>query len=212
MAFVDQGKYPSRRAISIGGVILVHLAIGYALITGLAYQVIKKQITVIWAEEIEAPKAPPPIPKDPPTKKTKINIPVDPLVKTDPTPGQPPIFHQDPVSQQIPDEGKSTALPPQYARPLQVKGDRTSWVTTEDYPTEEIRSGNEGRVEILVRVGANGRVTSCQVTASSGHPALDEATCRFYAKRARFVPALAADGTPVEANHADRIRWQLPAQ
>ena len=61
-------------------------------------------------------------------------------------------------------------------------------------------------------VGTNGRVTSCKVTRSSNYVALDQATCRFYAKRARFTPALAEDGTPVEASYVDRVRWQLPAQ
>ena len=47
---------------------------------------------------------------------------------------------------------------------------------------------------------------------SSGYAALDEATCRNYAKHARFVPALGADGMPVESSYVDRVRWQLPAQ
>jgi protein TonB len=94
---------------------------------------------------------------------------------------------------------------------VQVKGNRANWVTSEDYPAAAIRDGEEGAVAISVRVGADGRVISCQVTASSGHAALDEATCRVYSKRAHFTPALAADGAPVETGYADRVRWQLPA-
>jgi len=70
--------------------------------------------------------------------------------------------------------------------------------------------GGQGRVGITVRVGANGRVTDCQVTSSSSYDSLDRAACYYYAKRARFLPAQAADGTPVEASRADWVRWQLP--
>jgi protein TonB len=212
MAFVDLGKYSSRRAMSVAGVVLVHAALGYALINGLAYKVIKERITVLWAEEIEAPKVPPPILKDPVIKKTKISVPDDPIVKTSPGLETPIIYKTEPLPQTIPDDGGISTAPPQYARTPQVKGDRTAWVTTEDYPPEAVRNGEVGRVEIMVRVGINGRVASCQITASSGHRALDEATCYYYTKRARFLPALTTDGMPVEASHADRVRWQLPAE
>jgi hypothetical protein len=35
-------------------------------------------------------------------------------------------------------------------------------------------------------------------------------TCRIYARRARFKPGLDAEGKPVAAHFADRIRWELP--
>ncbi len=39
MAFVDQ-RLSSRKAVSIGGVVLVHLAIGYAFVNGLALKIV----------------------------------------------------------------------------------------------------------------------------------------------------------------------------
>jgi protein TonB len=64
----------------------------------------------------------------------------------------------------------------------------------------------------MLRGGADGRVLGCQVTESSGRQALDDATCRYYAKRARFTPALSVDGTPVESSYSDRVVWRLPEE
>ena len=63
---------------------------------------------------------------------------------------------------------------------------------------------------ISVAIGTDGRVTSCRVTAPSGSSALDQATCRLYAQRARFTPARDAGGAVVEGRYSDRVRWELP--
>jgi len=208
MAFVHQ-RISSRKAVSIGGVVLIHLAIGYAFVNGLALKFIPRDDPpMILLPPIAAPEPPPPMPPEP---KPRQQLP-DPLPLPDPfpiprTPG--PIFGPDLTKlPKVPDP--LPPQPPSPSRPLQVKGDRTVWVTTDDYPVEAIRAGQEGRVGITVRVGANGRVTDCQVTSSSSYDSLDRAACYYYAKRARFLPAQAADGTPVEASRADWVRWQLP--
>jgi protein TonB len=211
MAFVDQ-RNNSRQTLSVTGVILVHVAIGYAFIVGLANH-LQKHVPWGTIETYPVPPVKPPPPIKPKNVKPEQHPPLtQPIVKTgtETTPTtitpnlDPPIAKPEPAGPLTP----ITIL----QRGVRVKGDRTTWVTTEDYPPEAVRNGDEGRVEITVRVGPNGRVTSCQVTGSSGHPSLDEATCRTYAKRARFAPALAADGTPVESSYVDRVRWQLPAQ
>jgi protein TonB len=211
MAFADR-RLDTRKAVSVGGVVLIHLAIGYAFIAGLALKVIPIQQFKTWAFPVPAPKAPPPpIKQKQQTKPEPVTIPKDIEVKTPPTGDNPPwIPAKDPAPPQT--KPIEQPAPPVLGPTVQVKGDRTSWVTTDDYPSSSIRDGEEGRVAISVRVGANGRVTNCQVTKSSSHILLDEATCRFYAKRARFAPAQATDGTAVESSYADSVRWQLPTQ
>jgi protein TonB len=213
MAFVDLGKYSSRKAVSVTGVVLVHVALGYAFVNGLAYQVITEKFKVFIGEQIEAPKPPPPIPPKGPVNKQPLPEPL-PQPNPIPFPGPTgPILGPDwSPSSPLPSDPLPAPQPPSLSRHLQAKGDRSAWVTAEDYPAASVRSNEEGRVEITVRVGINGRVTNCEVTGSSGHPALDEATCRNYAKRARFAPALAADGAPIEASYVDRVRWQLPTE
>ena len=212
MAFFSQ-RLGSRRAVSISAVIAVHLAIGYALVTGLAYEVIKKRVTVMWVDEIPAPTppAPPPLPPKLPDRK-QLTVPDKIEIPLPPGAGNPPVSDQPPPQTSASDEGAGTSPPPRLARALQPRGNRAGWVTADDYPLSSVRNEEEGAVAITVRVGADGRVQSCRVTASSGHAALDEATCRVYAKRARFAPALSPDGTPVESSYADRVRWQLPEQ
>jgi protein TonB len=213
MAFVELGQYPSRRAISLASVVLVHVALGYAFVNGLAFKVIRERITVMDGYNVEEKKPPKEIPKEDPVKREIKHVPpldvdiviprVDEGLEIHMPPKQPPAK---------PDEGAKVTPPPQLGRTLQVKGDRASWVTTDDYPSDAIRNGQEGRVQITVQVGANGRVTSCQVTHPSGVESLDTAACYYYSKRAKFLPAQAMDGTPVASSRVDWVKWQLPAE
>ena len=69
MDFARQQRDPTRHLIGIAFVVLVHVFVIWALISGLgkqAIEVIKKPITATIVEEI---KAPPPPPPPPPPKK-----------------------------------------------------------------------------------------------------------------------------------------------
>jgi protein TonB len=90
------------------------------------------------------------------------------------------------------------------------KGNKADWIREEDYPSAALRAVEEGAVTISVAISAEGRVSGCTVTGSSGHAALDQATCRLYALRARYAPARDASGTPVPTTLTDHVRWQIP--
>jgi len=61
-----------------------------------------------------------------------------------------------------------------------------------------------------VRPGAaDGRVTGCTVTGSSGSAALDNATCRIMRSRARFSPARDSNGQPTTDSYAASITWRI---
>jgi protein TonB len=208
MAYLDQ-RFSSGRAVSVGAVALVHVAIGYALIVGLANHFMKPPVTEIEAYNVPVDKPPRTLrERDPKHQQERITT-TDTVVKTSTDTGpkvdQPPIIPPTTIDDQPP------PLTPSLARGVQIRGDRAQWFSTIDYPSVAIREGDEGTVAISVKVDINGRVSSCTVTQSSGHIALDEITCKLYAKRARFTAALGKDGAPVEASYADRIRWQLPA-
>ena len=215
MAYIDQ-QSRSRNVPSIAGVVAVHGMIGYALFSGLAYDVIRYVPPVFTVESIRETLPPPPVAQPPEHRQvvkaaqpTMVRVPVDPLpalgdaivsvdaprVDLTPTPANPPT---------LPDLGSSKASGPG------VRGVRAEWITSDDYPPSSIRAEEEGTVGISARIDSKGRVDACTVTASSGHPALDAATCRIYQRRARFVPALDAARAPIESSYADRIRWQLP--
>ena len=84
------------------------------------------------------------------------------------------------------------------------------WVTTPDYPLDALRQGLEGTVGFALTVNPQGMVDTCRITHSSGHPALDEATCTLIARRARFKPGQDAAGKAIAANYASRVQWKIP--
>jgi protein TonB len=84
------------------------------------------------------------------------------------------------------------------------------WVTTNDYPTRDLRQGNEGTAEFTLMIGTDGRVSDCRITRSSGHPGLDQATCGKVSQRARFTPARNDRNQPMTGSYTGRITWVIP--
>jgi protein TonB len=67
-----------------------------------------------------------------------------------------------------------------------------------------------GIVGFTLTIDALGRVSACEITRSSGSPALDQATCAILRRRERFVPATEASGHPVAATVKRVIEWKMP--
>lgn len=82
------------------------------------------------------------------------------------------------------------------------------WFRPEDYPAGLSRMGMGGAVIIRLLVGADGSVQKCQVTKSGGDKAFQDATCKAAMKRARFRPAIAADGQPSASVWIKRVNWK----
>lgn len=85
-----------------------------------------------------------------------------------------------------------------------------SWFSTADYPSISARRGEEGTVGYRLEIGASGRIESCTVTRSSGHSALDRATCRLLPRRGQFSPARDNTGAKVKGTFSAEIVWRLP--
>ncbi len=216
MAYADQEMSGNRIAAFVI-VALLHLVLGYALVTGLAYEGVKKlmnKVTTIDIKKDEPKKEPPPPPKKlaapPPivAPPPKINVsvappPVQTVVTAPPPPPTPPI---------IAPPAPVPAPPPPKFQPKQAvpKGNPANWATTNDYPSRALREEREGTTGFRVTVGPDGRVTSCDVTSSSGSPDLDEATCSNVSRRARFTPAMDGEGNPTSGSYSNRIRWVIP--
>lgn len=208
MAYADQEMSGNRIAAFVV-VALLHLILGYALVTGLAYeglkQIQKKLTTVeIKKEEKKEEKKPPPPPKKLPpppivAPPPKINVSVaPPPVETVVTP--PPILPPPPA----PPAPRFTPKAPQ------PKGNPGNWANSNDYPSRAAREEKEGTTRFRVTVGADGRVTSCEVTSSSGSDELDSTACALVTRRGRFNPATDGEGNPVPGTWSNAVRWQLP--
>jgi protein TonB len=76
------------------------------------------------------------------------------------------------------------------------------------YPRAARRMGQEGVVEILVTVGADGRPTAVAVHHSSGFPLLDDAALEAV-QAWRFHPAHRADGTVMAGELVVPLRFRI---
>ena len=90
------------------------------------------------------------------------------------------------------------------------RNDTSRWVTTADYRSSWINRELTGVARFRVQVGTDGRVKQCTVTSSSGHAALDRATCDLVTQRARFEPARDTKGEKTAGSYSSAVAWQLP--
>jgi TonB family protein len=100
--------------------------------------------------------------------------------------------------------------PTPVASPPKPLGDPANWLSADDYPAAAIAAGHKGRVEISLTVDKLGKVAACKVKLSSGSSLLDDATCSAVTRRARFRPATADDGRPIEGSFDKAMIWALP--
>src|SRR5688500_15661247 len=182
MAYADQ-QMSGNKIIAIIIVALIHVALGYALITGLAYNAVKKAIERVTTVDIEEPEPeeeePPPPPPDQVTPPPIVAPP--PPISFNPPPFNPPTVPDPPPP--VPDVPRRADPPPPAPPPApsQARGvqpeNQNSWSRRiqENYPARAQRDEIQGRVGVRVSVGPNGRVASCSVTSPSGSSILDEA-------------------------------------
>ena len=219
MAYADQDGMSTNRIVSVVIVLLLHAFLGYALVTGLAYDAvvaIKEKMTVVDVKEEEPPEEEEP----PPEPEKQIEPPVvspPPLVRTiTPPPTVRTVDTPPPAAPIVPTAAPPAPSappppPPVAKRPSPIpKGNPGNWANTNDYPSRALQQEREGTTGFRVTVGPNGRVTDCQISSSSGHPDLDQATCTNVTRRARFDPALDGSGNPTTGSYSNRVRWQIP--
>ena len=101
------------------------------------------------------------------------------------------------------------AAGPELAAPVPV-GSPGDWILASDFPADTVGEGFDGATGFELSVDAEGAVTACRVTASSGVQALDDLTCRLIGERARFTPATNVRGRPRPGTYANRVRWVAP--
>lgn len=192
MDYASEQRSFGKHAPSIIMVLALHLAIGYALVTGLArkvVEVIKQPLETKIIEEIKKPppdQPPPPPPKlaaPPPPfiPPPEINIQV-PQVQTAPTittvttekppPGPPPVI-----------------APPQVAppQPLVRKEYKAAYRVDPVFPRQAQRDGISGRVIAHVVVAPSGNVTEVRIIQSQPPRVFDREVIRALSQW-RFNP------------------------
>ncbi|OGS51465.1 MAG: energy transducer TonB [Erythrobacter sp. RIFCSPHIGHO2_12_FULL_63_10] len=214
MAYADQ-QMSGNRIVALFIVAIIHVLIGYVLITGLAYKAAKHVIERVTTVDIEEP--PPPEEEVPPPPEPQETAPPPPVAPPPPiniAPAPPPIRTQPTIPPPAP---PALRVPPPAppAAPSQARGATTknerSWAARiqENYPARALREEIEGTVGVRVSVTPDGRVGSCQITGSSGSPILDDAACKGMERYARFDPALDAAGNPTTGSYSTRITYKI---
>jgi periplasmic protein TonB len=198
------------RLVGIGFVILLHIALVYALISGLAFRAVElvpnpietKIIQETPQEKIEPPPPPPnfqppPPPFVPPPEVNIATPPPPPAVST-------AITNVTPV--------KPTAPPPPPAPPHEpVKvGPHIDVAASHEpeYPPVSRRLGEQGTVILEVMVEPNGRASDVKIIQSSGFPRLDEAAVNGVKASYRFAPGT-LDGKPAAMPYTFKFTWKL---
>ena len=220
MAYADQQGMSTNRLVSIIIVILLHAFLGYALVTGLAFeavQKVKEKLNVVDVKEEEPPEEeePPPPPEKIETAPPPVTVSPIALPSPNPMPPPPPIPPAQDYAPPTPTPAPIAPPPPppppavdksKKATPANNVG---SWANTGDYPDSEVRAKKAGTTRFTVTVGPNGRVTSCSGSGSDS-PRLDKIACDKIKARAKFNPALDRDGNPTTGQYSNSIRWVLP--
>src|SRR4051794_3775747 len=235
MSYAQRKELSGNRTLSIIMVVILQFALGYAIVTGLAYNVIKKAAQDLKTFDVEQepppPEEPPPPPKDmpkvppppitpPPLVRLQAPEPpiqtvtappppvmIPPVAPAPPAPPPPPPLWPPPVAPAPP----APPPPPRKVQSAQsAKGDLRTLFTTDDYPPSALAAGASGTSQATLTIGSDGRVVSCNIIRSSGNSALDSATCNILRRRAKFTPARDSNGTPTaDTITTPPIRWQL---
>jgi len=187
----------TRRATAIGAVVVFHILLLYALVSGLA----RKAIEVLPApfetqilDEQRAEEEPPPPPPPP-----QLDIPPPPFIPppeiniaTPPPSSANTITTQSVVATPAAPPPAPKAAP--VSRPPVVKANACR---QPEYPPVSERLGEAGSVVLQLLVGVDGKVTDSKVESSSGYERLDKAA-QAALSRCKFEPGT-VDGMPSPA-------------
>jgi len=223
MSYLNHAQDPARRTKAIIAVGAIHAGLAYVLITGLGADFVDRFVPPpLTGTQVPLPPPPPPDPE--PTPEIDP-VAVDPVAPIPPIPVPPPPgptyaeFDESNVvipevsrgvdtgSVVQPDPRPSPAFTPRGARP---RNDPLRWLSTDDYPRAPLVDGVEGTAAYRLIVGTNGRVSACEITRSTGNNQLDQATCKFILRRARFEAATDETGAKVVGSYTGNVRWEIP--
>jgi len=218
--FAESQRNPGKHPTGLIIVVIMHVLLAYALVSGLAKKVVDK-VMVTETKLVEAPPPPPPPPpKDlPPPPKNLPPPPVyvpPPPVDVPPPPIAPQITTTSVMPPPAPEPRLQPPAPPAppaptiTARPAQINANDPA--CKPEYPAAAARANAEGTTRIRFAVDANGKVTSATVINSSGptreHRLMDSAA-KNSLSTCPFKPGIDANGRPVGTETDVVYVWKM---
>jgi protein TonB len=214
MDFSQTEASPIRRYGGLGIVILLHVLVAYALVTGLARKmvdVIREPVVTKIIEEVK----PPPPPDTPPS-------PPPPKMVAPPPPFIPPpeVQIQRPQTQNV-IAAVTTVQPPAqtFTKTLAVPSTQVGTPAPPvpafadlngckpEYPAASVQAEETGTVRVQFEIGADAQLVSAKILKSSGFKNLDKATINGLS-RCKFKAAY-KDGKPVQSSFTTEYVWKL---
>ncbi|CAB1367950.1 Protein TonB [Denitratisoma oestradiolicum] len=186
-------KNASRRMTSIGLVVLLHMGVGYALVTGLHRAVVDVIRDPFDVNVIDDPKKPPPDKPPPPPPKNAPPPPPPPEVPMPEVALPPATVSTGPTITVAQPKTEAPPAPAVHVPPVVS----ASSCTKPDYPAASKRLEEEGTVVLNFLIGLDGRVIQGKVDGSSGFDRLDKAALDALG-RCQFKPGT-TDGKPEQA-------------
>lgn len=225
MNFSELENNSAKRLMGIGAVILLHLIVGYILMSGLGKNILKpaeKPVELQIIQDIEPPPPEPEKPKEIPPEPPKIvekvlktpevqkpvekvvpeTKPTTPTEATQATPTATPVASPSPSPSPVAAPVVTTApatpaAPPKPTGVTRGVSQGEAGCKRPDYPRESLMNEEQGEVLISVYVGSNGQVKEAKVKRSSGSKTLDRAASKAFSL-CTFKPAM-KDGEPQES-------------
>jgi len=209
-AYDEPGLFSGKRGAIFAFVVLLHVALGYALVNS-ARRIVQSMISPVIITEIDKPKA-----------QEKLSPPaphIAPVVPYVPTPEfvdiQAPV-ETNAITQTT--QVVAAPAPPSVASPsvatravsrtdVQVDPRHPLHIGAEYYPDASRRLNEEGLCHVQVHVAVDGRISDATLQRGTGFPRLDEA-CLKGVQGQRLLPAT-EDGKPIESVAVLPIQWSL---
>jgi protein TonB len=216
--YAEQQRKPGKHLIALGIVVLLHVLLGWAFVSGLAKRVVDVVKGPIETKIIEEQKPPPPPPENlPPPPKfapppPSFVPPPEVVVNPPPTPAPTITTTQTPPPAEpvhIAPPPKPEAPPAVAARPAQIQ---VSTCDKPEYPAAAVRAEATGTTRIQFTVDGQGRVSKAEIVKSAGvsreHKMLDRAAVDALSK-CRFTPGIDATGKAVGGTTIVDYDWNL---
>ena len=93
-------------------------------------------------------------------------------------------------------------------KPLPTQSPST-WLRSSDYPTKMIFEGFGGIVHVRLMIDATGSPTKCAIQGSTNPDDFERVVCNALMNRARFEPALDANGKRVPSFWAQTVNFRM---
>jgi protein TonB len=194
---VHESGITPRRAVTIGGVALLHLVAVYALVSGMAPQILRLVPPDIQIERFETTTPPktsvpqlPPLAQPTPDTSAKVVPPVINIESTDRT--------------AITATTTTHTPPPADSGATGISGTHS----TPPYPLEARTLSHQGTAVLQLTISAKGDVVAANVVQSSGYAELDEAAVSWVQAHWKYKPAFQG-GVAVTSQAQAAVKFDL---